>query len=114
MTVRTGRTEIGTGMTGFYTQVVAEELCVRPEAITLITGDTDRTSDGGYSAGFLSGAVNLRKAAAYTREALLRLAASRLGASPAALISLPDCAVDSSSLSGVVSHRKKLRRAARE
>jgi nicotinate dehydrogenase subunit B len=85
VTVRTGRTEIGTGMTGFYTQVVAEELCVRPEAITLITGDTDRTSDGGYSAGFLSGAVNLRKAAAYTREALLRLAASRLGASPAAL-----------------------------
>ncbi len=85
VTVRTGRTEIGTGMTGFYTQVAAEELCVRPEAITLVTGDTDRTSEGGYSAGFLNGAVNLRKAAAYTREALLRLAASQLGVSPAVL-----------------------------
>ncbi len=34
--VRTGRIEIGTGMSGFYTQVVAEELNIRPEAITLI------------------------------------------------------------------------------
>src|SRR5580658_6557220 len=53
--VRTGRTEIGTGMSAFYAQVVAEELCVRPEAITLIMGDTDKTPDGGYSAGFVSG-----------------------------------------------------------
>jgi CO/xanthine dehydrogenase Mo-binding subunit len=76
--VRTGRTEIGTGMSGFYTQVVAEELNVAPEAITLITGDTDKTSDGGYSAGFLGGATNLRKASAYTYQALLGLAAKRL------------------------------------
>src|ERR1700759_4950278 len=75
--VRTGRTEIGTGMSGFYTQVVAEELSVRPEAITLITGDTDRTPDGGYSAGFLSGATNLRKASAYTYHALVELASKR-------------------------------------
>src|SRR6201996_5962052 len=54
--VRTGRTEIGTGMSGFYAQVVAEELSIRPETITLIMGDTDETPDGGYSAGFLSGA----------------------------------------------------------
>lgn len=46
--VRTGRTEIGTGMSGFYSQVVAEELSVRPESITLIMGDTDKTPDGGY------------------------------------------------------------------
>ena len=76
--VRTGRTEIGTGMSGFYTQVVAEELNVSPEAITLIMGDTDKTPDGGYSAGFLSGAANLRKAAAYTNQALLGLAAKHL------------------------------------
>lgn len=74
--VRTGRTETGTGMTGFYTQTVAEELQVRPESITLVLGDTDRTPDGGYSAGFLTGAANLRKVAAYARQALLQLAAA--------------------------------------
>jgi nicotinate dehydrogenase subunit B len=77
--VRTGRTEIGTGMSGFYSQVVAEELNIRPETITLIMGDTDKTPDGGYSAGFLSGAANLRKVSAYTYQALLGLAAKQLG-----------------------------------
>jgi len=77
--VRTGRTEIGTGMSGFYAQVVAEELCVPPEAITLIMGDTDKTPDGGYSAGFRSGAANLRKVSAYTYLALLSLASQALG-----------------------------------
>src|SRR5450756_2170427 len=76
--VRTGRTEIGTGMSGFYPQIIAEELCVRPGTIRLIMGDTDRTPDGGYSAGFLSGADNLRKVGAYTYQALLRLASKKL------------------------------------
>ena len=77
--VRTGRTEIGTGMSAFYSQMIAEELNVRPESITLIMGDTDKTPDGGYSAGFLTGAANLRKVAAYTYQALLDLAATQLG-----------------------------------
>jgi CO/xanthine dehydrogenase Mo-binding subunit len=77
--VRTGRTEIGTGMSAFYAQTVAEELRVQPDAITLLMGDTDQTPDGGYSAGFLSGATNLRKVAAYTYQALLALAATKLG-----------------------------------
>jgi nicotinate dehydrogenase subunit B len=76
--VRTGRTEIGTGMSAFYAQVIAEELCVQPEAITLLMGDTDRTPDGGYSAGFRTGAANLRKVGAYTHQALLGLAAKNL------------------------------------
>jgi len=75
---RTGRTETGTGMSGYYAQAVAEELSVRPEAIWLIMGDTDRTPDGGYSAGFLSGMSNVRKVAAYTHQALLGLAATQL------------------------------------
>ncbi|HEY1949819.1 MAG TPA: molybdopterin cofactor-binding domain-containing protein [Bryobacteraceae bacterium] len=83
--VRTGRTEIGTGMSAFYTQVIAEELSVQPEAITLVMGDTDKTPDGGYSAGFLSGAANVRKVAAYTYQALLGLAAKQLGAPVSAL-----------------------------
>lgn len=75
--VRTGRTETGTGMSGYYAQTVAEKLHVLPETISLIMGDTDKTPDGGYSAGFLSGMANLRKVAAYAREALLELAAKR-------------------------------------
>jgi len=75
---RTGRTETGVGITGYYPQTIAEELNVRPETITLIMGDTDRTPDGGYSAGFLSGMGNVRKVAAYTYQALLRLAAAQL------------------------------------
>ena len=75
--VRTGRAETGTGMSGYYAQTVAEELHVLPETISLIMGDTDKTPDGGYSAGFLSGMANLRKVAAYAREALLELAAKR-------------------------------------
>src|SRR5580700_1696999 len=90
--MRTGRTEIGTGMSAFYAQVVAEELCVRPEAITLIMGDTDKTPDGGYSAGFLSGAANLRKVSAYTYQALLGLAAKNLAA-PVAGLSVTDAIV---------------------
>ena len=77
--MRTGRTETGTGMSAFYAQMIAEELRVRPEAITLIMGDTDQTPDGGYSAGFLAGAANVRKVAAYTYQALIDLAARRLG-----------------------------------
>ena len=83
--VRTGRTETGTGMSGYFPQVIAEELRMRPEAISLLMGDTDRTPDGGYSAGFLYGMSNVRKVAAYTYQALLRLAASRLGVDAPAL-----------------------------
>jgi CO/xanthine dehydrogenase Mo-binding subunit len=75
---RTGRTETGTGMSGYYAQAIAEELRVRPEVISLMLGDTDRTPDGGYSAGFLTGMENVRKVAAYTHRALLELAAKQL------------------------------------
>lgn len=87
--MRTGRTETGTGMSAFYAQTIADELCVRPEAISLLMGDTDRTPDGGYSAGFLSGAANVRKVAAYTYQALLGLAAERLGV-PASALTVAD------------------------
>ncbi|MGE0394456.1 MAG: molybdopterin cofactor-binding domain-containing protein [Vicinamibacterales bacterium] len=77
---RTGRTEMGVGMAAYFRQTVAEELYVRPETIDLVMGDTDRTPDGGWSASFLEGAQNLRKVSAYTYQALLGLAADRLGA----------------------------------
>jgi nicotinate dehydrogenase subunit B len=86
---RTGRTETGTGMSAYYAQAIAEELNVRPEAISLILGDTDKTPDGGYSAGFLNGMSNVRKVAAYTHQALLGLAAPQLGV-PVAELSVTD------------------------
>src|SRR4029453_14804704 len=58
---RSGRTGTGNGVSGYYLQVIAEELRVRPEVISLVLGDTDRTPDGGYSAGFLTGMANVRK-----------------------------------------------------
>src|SRR5262245_59649710 len=83
MVLRTGKVDFGqsTAHTA-YKQIVAEELNVPFEAITsVVMGDTDRTPDGGFSAGFLEyGGQNLRKAAAYTYQALLDLAAASLGA----------------------------------
>src|SRR5215831_11130603 len=79
--MRTGKVDFGqsTAHTA-YNQLVAEELNVSFEAITtVVMGDTDRTPDGGFSAGFLEyGGKNIRKAAAYTYQALLDLAATRL------------------------------------
>src|SRR5689334_23076562 len=81
--LRTGNSDFGQG-TVFtaYRQIVAEELNTTVEAITtIVMGDTDTTPDGGGSYGFLEGgSPNVRKAAAYTYQALLDLGAERLGA----------------------------------
>ena len=80
--IRTGKTDFGqSSVTTAYKQIVAEELNMTFEAITtVVMGDTDRTPDGGASAGFLANGVpNLRKAAAYTYQALLDLATTKLG-----------------------------------
>src|SRR4051812_15076069 len=53
--MRTGKVDFGqsTAHTA-YKQIVAEELRVPYEAITtVVMGDTDRTPDGGFSAGYL-------------------------------------------------------------
>ena len=72
--IRTGRCDFGQSTIPVaYRQIVAEELCVPYEAITaVVSGDTDRTPDGGPSVDLLGrGAPNMRKAAAYTYQALL-------------------------------------------
>src|SRR6476661_1787865 len=79
--MRTGKVDFGqsTAHTA-YKQIVAEELSVPFAAITtVVMGDTDRTPDGGFSAGYLEyGGANLKQAAAYTYQALLDLAATTL------------------------------------
>jgi nicotinate dehydrogenase subunit B len=80
--IRTGKCDFGqSSIYTAYRQIVAEELCVPLTAMTtVISGDTDRTPDGGGTFGLLrTNVLNLRKAAAYTREAVLTLAAQKLG-----------------------------------
>jgi nicotinate dehydrogenase subunit B len=80
--IRTGKSDFGQGTTfTAYRQIVAEELSVPFEAITtVVAGDTDRTPDGSGAFDFLGrGTPNIRKAAAYTYQALLDLASERFG-----------------------------------
>src|SRR5580765_795638 len=80
--IRTGKSDFGQGTTfTAYRQIVADELSVPFEAITtVIAGDTDRTPDGSGAFDFLGrGTPNIRKAAAYTYQALLDLSSERLG-----------------------------------
>ena len=70
ITIRTGKCDFGqSSIYTAYRQIVAEELSVPVEAITtVVSGDTDRTPDGGGTFGLLRNAAgNMRKAAAYTR-----------------------------------------------
>jgi nicotinate dehydrogenase subunit B len=90
--IRTGKPDFGQGTTfTAYRQIVADELDVPFEAITtVVAGDTDRTPDGSGAFDFLGhGTPNIRKAAAYTYQALLDLASERLGV-PKAKLSVKD------------------------
>jgi len=93
--MKTGRAEMGQGSAAAaFAQIVADELDVPYESISVLMGDTDRTPDGGVSAGFIlkspgspwpepfgGGGLNLQRVAAYTRQALLDLAATKLAVS---------------------------------
>ena len=88
MILRTGSTDFGqSSVTTAFKQIVADELNFPYESITsIVMGDTDRTPDGSVSAGYLHrGGLNLRKAAAYTQQALLDLAATTLAVERAQL-----------------------------
>jgi nicotinate dehydrogenase subunit B len=82
ITVFTGKAELGQGIRTALLQVAAEELCVDPATIVLITADTERTPNEGYTAGSQSmqfSGTAIRQAAAQAREILLTEAARRLG-----------------------------------
>ncbi len=81
----TGKCELGQGLYTAQTQLIAEELVVPLERVALVHCDTDLTPDQGTTSGAQShhanfNRTNLALAAATAREALLRLAAERLGA----------------------------------
>src|SRR5271167_4347719 len=80
--IRTGKSDFGQSTTfTAYRQIVAEELSAPFEAVTtVVAGGTDETPDGSGAFDFLGrGMPNIRKAAAYTYQALLDLASERLG-----------------------------------
>lgn len=86
--IRTGKCDFGqSSIYTAYRQIVAEELGMPMSAMTtVISGDTDRTPDGGGTFGLLrTNVLNLRKAAAYTREAALELAAQKFDVDKAGL-----------------------------
>jgi len=82
VTVFTGKAELGQGIRTAILQVAAEELSVSPAETTVITADTGRTPNEGYTAASHSmedSGTAVRNAAAQAREILLGIAAERLG-----------------------------------
>ncbi|MCK9916134.1 molybdopterin-dependent oxidoreductase [Microbacteriaceae bacterium K1510] len=81
ITVFTGKAELGQGIRTALIQCAAEELDVEPSVITLITADTERTPNEGYTAGSHSmqdSGTAILNAAAQVRGILIDLAATRL------------------------------------
>jgi CO/xanthine dehydrogenase Mo-binding subunit len=92
VTVFTGKAELGQGIKTALVQVAAEELVVDPSRLAIVTADTARTADEGYTAGSHSmqdSGTAIRNAAAQVRVILAGLAAQRLGM-PAEQLQLRD------------------------
>ena len=84
ITAYTGKCDFGQGIFTAQTQLIAEELCVSITRVKLIECDTAVTPDQGTTSGSQStptnfNSENLALAAATAREALLSMAAKRLG-----------------------------------
>jgi nicotinate dehydrogenase subunit B len=82
VTVYSGKVDLGTGVRTAMAQIAAEELDVPLNHVNVIEGDTALTPDQGPTYGSLSiqnGGMQLRRAAATARRAILRRAAARLG-----------------------------------
>ncbi|HET7362845.1 MAG TPA: molybdopterin cofactor-binding domain-containing protein [Burkholderiales bacterium] len=83
ITVFTGKAELGQGIKTAILQIAAEQLAVDLNAVELVTADTARTPNEGYTAGSNSmkdSGTAILHAAAQAREILIAEAARRLGA----------------------------------
>jgi nicotinate dehydrogenase subunit B len=81
VTLYSGKVDLGTGVRTAMTQIVADELDVPLNAVSVIEGDTALTPDQGTSSGSNSiqlGGAQIRLAAATARHALLQQAAANL------------------------------------
>ena len=82
VTAAVGKIEAGMGVSTAFAQIVADELDVPLERVTIVMGDTATTPDQrgtGSSNGIMQGGSALRKAGAEGRAALLALASQKLG-----------------------------------
>jgi CO/xanthine dehydrogenase Mo-binding subunit len=76
VTIYTSKVDVGTGLSIAMTQMVAEELGISVDRISVVEGDTDLTPDQGGtggSTGITRGGIELRQAAATARQALSNL-----------------------------------------
>jgi nicotinate dehydrogenase subunit B len=83
VTMFTGKVDIGTGTRTSLAQIVADELDVPFERVTLAMGDTAKSVDQGRTVGSSTiprGGAQLRQAAAAARQELLKMASAKLGA----------------------------------
>jgi CO/xanthine dehydrogenase Mo-binding subunit len=81
ITVFTGKAELGQGFKTAFQQIAAEELDVPFASLTVVTADTGRTANEGYTAGSHStqdSGTAIQNAAAQIRALLLAEAAQRL------------------------------------
>ena len=84
VTLFSGKVDLGTGARAALRQMAAEELDVPLARITMIEGDTALTPDQGPTAGSMGvsrGGMQIRRAAATARQALLERASQHLGKS---------------------------------
>lgn len=82
VTVFTGKAELGQGIATALRQVAAEELGLSFEGLAIVTADTGRTANEGYTAGSHSmqdSGTAIRHAAAQVRAILLAEAARQMG-----------------------------------
>ncbi|HKC43735.1 MAG TPA: molybdopterin cofactor-binding domain-containing protein [Burkholderiales bacterium] len=78
-----GKVELGTGVETAIAQLVADELDVAFERVSVVMGDTERCPNQGPTVGSQSiyrAGPQIRQAAADARQTLLEMAAGRLGA----------------------------------
>ena len=81
ITVFTGKAELGQGFKTAFQQIAAEELDVPFKSLKVVTADTRRTANEGYTAGSHSmqdSGTAIQNAAAQARELLIAEAAKRL------------------------------------
>ncbi len=92
-TVWVGKVDLGTGTRTALTQIAADELDLPFDRITMVMGDTATTPDQwitGANLTIAQGGLELRKACATARTALLASAAQRLGVAAGELATSAD------------------------
>ena len=88
VTVFTGKAELGQGIKTALIQCAAEQLVVNPSTVSIVTADTARTANEGYTAGSHSmqdSGTAIVNAAAQVRAILVGLAAQKFGVAPESL-----------------------------